>query len=162
PAAAADPTGAKPAVKPPAAGTAKPPPPKAPPKVEEVELDFTTDIVVKNPFGGGDVSVQQLDFTDLPSASPTQARAVAKDAQLSDHLMDGAWIEVKQKGENDTVTARPARCSFVSPMKTSYIFVDRNGTTVLECSRAELARRYRLKEVVDMDEAPLFDRIMTG
>jgi hypothetical protein len=47
-------------------------------------------------------------------------------------------------------------------MKTSYIFVDRNGSTVLECSRAELARRYRLKEVVDMDEAPLFDRIMTG
>jgi hypothetical protein len=47
-------------------------------------------------------------------------------------------------------------------MKTSYMFVDRGGKTVLECSRAELARRYRLKEVVDMDEAPLFDRIMTG
>jgi hypothetical protein len=47
-------------------------------------------------------------------------------------------------------------------MKTSYLFVDRNGKTVLECSRAELARRYRLKEVVDIDEAPLFDRIMTG
>jgi uncharacterized protein DUF1631 len=137
-------------------------PPKAPAKPVELDLDFTAEVVVKNPFGGGDVAVQQLDFTDLPSASPTQARAVAKDAQLTDHLMVGAWIEVKQKGENDTVTARPARCSFVSPMKTSYIFVDRNGTTVLECSRAELARRYRLKEVVDIDEAPLFDRIMTG
>ena len=140
----------------------KPPPPKAPAKPQEVELDFTADIVVKNPFGGGEVEVKQLDFSDLPSASPTQARSVAKDAQLTEHLMVGSWIEVRQKGEDEKIANRPARLSFVSPMKTSFLFVDRNGATVLECSRAELARRYRLKEVVDMDEAPLFDRIMTG
>jgi hypothetical protein len=136
--------------------------PKAPAKPEEADLDFTADIVVKNPFGGGDVEVKQLDFTDLPSASPTQARTVARDAGLTEHLVVGAWVEVRDKGDDEKITRRPARLSFVSPMKTSYLFVDRNGVTVLECSRAELARRYRLKEVVDMDEAPLFDRIMTG
>ena len=135
-----------------AGAPAKPPP--------EADLDFTDDLTVKNPFGGGDVQVKQLDFSDL--ASPAKARAVQKEAELTEHLVVGSWVEVRDKDADDKVTARMARLSFVSPMKTSYLFVDRNGTTVLECSRAELARRYRLKEVVDLDEAPLFDRIMTG
>jgi hypothetical protein len=134
----------------------------APAKVAEADLDFTDDLTVKNPFGGGEVQVKQLDFTDLPWATPAQARIAAKEAELTDHLVEGAWVEVKVKDEKDQVEARAARLSYVSPMKTSYLFKDRNGKTVLECSRAELARRYRLKEVADMDEAPLFDRIMTG
>jgi hypothetical protein len=134
---------------------------KAPAKVEEADLDFTDDLTVKNPFGGGEVQVKQLDFTDL-AATPAKARAVQKDADMTEHLVEGSWVEVKDKDTDDKITVRPARLSFVSPMRTSYLFVDRNGKTVLECSRAELARRYRLKEVVDMDEAPLFDRIMTG
>jgi hypothetical protein len=133
----------------------------APAKVEEADLDFTDDLTVKNPFGGGDVQVKQLDFSDL-AATPAKARAAQKEAELTEHLVEGSWVEVRDKDADDKVTARIARLSFVSPMKTSYLFVDRNGTTVLECSRAELARRYRLKEVVDMNEAPLFDRIMTG
>src|SRR5262249_10637939 len=132
----------KPAAKAPA-GVAKPATPtpapakaaaKAPaavpvkPAAEEMDLDFTADLVVKNPFGGGDVAVKQLDFTDLPSASPTQARAAAKDAELTEHLVEGSWVEVREKGEEDAINVRPARLTFVSPMKTSYIFVDRNGT----------------------------------
>jgi hypothetical protein len=161
------------AEKAPAAKAAAPAPGKAPAKAApakpakeappvEMDLDFTADITVKNPFGGGEIQVGQLDFSDLPAASPTQARALAKDAELTEHLVEGSWVEVKMKGEEDKAEIRPARLSFVTPGKTSYLFVDRNGKTVLECSRAELARRYRLKEVVDMDEAPLFDRIMTG
>ena len=150
PAGASDPSRTMPGG--PSSKAAKPPP--------EADLDFTDDLTVKNPFGGGEVQVKQLDFTDL--ASPAKARAAQKDADLTEHLVEGSWVEVRDKDGEDKVTTRPARLSFVSPMKTSYLFVDRNGTTVLECSRAELARRYRLKEIVDMDEAPLFDRIMTG
>ena len=60
------------------------------------------------------------------------------------------------------MTARPAKLSYVSPMKNRYLFLDRGGKTVLECSRAELARRMRVGDAAVMDEAPLFDRIMGG
>jgi hypothetical protein len=163
---AARPAAAAPAPAAPGKAAARPAPAKpakAPAAEEDVDLDFTADITVKNPFGGGEIQVKQVDFADLPTASPTQARSLLKDAELTEHLIEGCWVEVREKSkEDDTVANRPARLSFVSPMKSSYLFVDRNGNTVLECSRAELARRYRLKEVVDMDEAPLFDRIMTG
>ena len=158
-----------------AAGKPPPPPPPKPaaPKPPEppppAELDFTASISVKNPFGGGgDVQVDEMDFTGGTTAPPPPAAKGGKrgpsDAELTDKIVAGTWMEFKEKKDPDSeeVTVRPAKLSYVSPMKSRYLFIDRSGKTVLECSRAELARRMRLGDVVVMDEAPLFDRIMGG
>ena len=158
-----------------AAGKAPPPPPpkpaapvKAPEPPPPAELDFTASISVKNPFGGGgDVQVDEMDFTGGTSA-PAPAAAKGKrgpsDAELTDKIVAGTWMEFKEKKDPDSeeVTVRPAKLSYVSPMKNRYLFLDRGGKTVLECSRAELARRMRVGDAAVMDEAPLFDRIMGG
>jgi hypothetical protein len=72
-------------------------------------------------------------------------------------------VEIREKSETDTRTR--AKLSFITPLKTRYLFVNRQGKTVLECSRAELARRFRLGEVavsVEVPEVTLFDRIADG
>lgn len=154
---------AKEAAKPAPPTPAKPAAPSPAETGDSESLDFTSTITVRNPFGGGQVQVDEVNFADLPGASPTQARQAAKDAELTGKLAEGTWVEIREKSQgSDEETRRPARLSYISPMKNSYLFVDRQGKTALECSRAELARRMRLGNVVIMDEAPLFDRIMGG
>ena len=66
-------------------------------------------------------------------------------------------------GKKDS--GKPAKLAYVSPLKTRYLFVDRQGKTVLECSPAILAKRFRDGEIVIEDpasEASLFDRTMGG
>jgi hypothetical protein len=67
-------------------------------------------------------------------------------------------VEIREKD-----SLRPAKLSFISPLKTRYLFVNRQGKTTLECSRAELVRRCRLGEVTvtqEVADPPLFDRLM--
>ena len=146
--------------------------PAAPKETDPVEsLDFSAAVTVKNPFGTGEVKVDELDFTagtSAPAPAPAAAAGARgkrgpSDAELTDKLVQGIWVEFREKNpDNDTVTTSPAKLSFVSPQKNRYLFIDRGGKTVLECSKAEIARRLRLGEAAIMDEAPLFDRIMGG
>src|SRR6185503_9553095 len=89
-----------------AAGKPPPPPPKpaAPAKPPEApppaELDFTASISVKNPFGGGgDVQVDEMDFTGGTTAPPPPAAKGGKrgpsDAELTDKIVAGTWMEFK-------------------------------------------------------------------
>jgi len=54
----------------------------------------------------------------------------------------------------------------VSPRRTRYLFaLDRVGKEIIECSRADISRRFRVGEARVVDEPPeesLFDRIMNG
>ncbi|HET9404123.1 MAG TPA: DUF1631 family protein, partial [Burkholderiales bacterium] len=132
---------------------------------ETDSLDFTATITVKNPFGGGEVKVEEMDFTGGAAPAPGAGRVKRgpSDAELTEKLAEGTWVDYKEKKPGSEEELRqPAKLSYVSPMKARYLFVDRAGKTVLECSRAELARRMRLGDVAVMDEAPLFDRIMGG
>jgi hypothetical protein len=123
-------------------------------------LDFTKSITIKNPFGGGQVHVEELESTDVPAASTPRTKGEANDAEFINNLKEGTWVEFREKGEEDTY--RPAKLSYISPLRSSFLFVDRLGKTVKECSRTELGRLVRLGVVVVMDEAPLFDRMMAG
>jgi hypothetical protein len=123
-------------------------------------LDFTAPVTVQNPFGGGKVQVEDLDFTTKPAAG---AKRDAIPAELPANLAVGTWVGIREKDEKDT--RKSARLSFISPLKTRYLFVDKQGKTTLDCSRAELARRFQTGEVIIMDkvpEVPLFDRITEG
>jgi uncharacterized protein DUF1631 len=188
-AAAAKPAAAAPGAK--AAAGAKPAPAApAKPSADDL-LDFTAPVTVENPFGGGkvEVSADELDFTSgvapaLEEAKAETAKPAAPGAKpdgakpeggkparapkprdtirLPSALIVGAWVEVVDV-ENDKSQA--ARLHYVSPMKSHFLFVDRKGAKVFECSRSMLARRIKLGEVRILEgepDASLFDRIMEG
>jgi len=86
------------------------------------------------------------------------------DVEFINNLKEGTWVEFREKGEEDTHP--PAKLSYISPLRSSFLFIDQQGKTVKECSRTELGRLVRLGMVVVVDvvveEAPLFDRMMAG
>jgi len=125
--------------------------------------EFSETITVMNPFGDGEIRVDTLDFT-VGEAGGAHAGRYASGANLVDTLMMGMWVEFRDADEQ--AARRPVRLIFVSPRKTRYLFaVDRAGKEIIECTRAEISRRFRMGEALVMDEAPeesLFDRIMSG
>jgi hypothetical protein len=146
--------GAQPASKSPAASNARSES-KAP-----ASLNFAAPVTVQNPFGGGRVQVDDLDFTVKPAAG---AKSDATPAQLPANLAVGSWVGIREKDEK--APRKSARLSFISPLKTRYLFVDKQGKTTLDCSRADLARRFQTGEVVIMakePDVPLFDRLTEG
>jgi hypothetical protein len=156
--------------------TTKPTAPAAPP-----ELDFTRPVTLENPFGGGKVEVSDddLDFTaHEPAKEPAAGEAApamelategkakrsrpAQKIRLPVAMVVGAWVTAE---DTQSRHERPARLHYVSPLKSHFLFVDRQGNKVFECSRTMLARRLNLGEVVLLDgepDASLFDRIMEG
>ncbi len=127
-------------------------------------LDFTKILTIKNPFGGGQVHVKELESADVRAAGAPRAKGEANDVEFINNLKKGTWVEFREKDAEHT--HRPAKLSYISPLKSSFLFVDRMGKTVKECSRSELGRLIRLGMVVIVDvvtdEAPLFDRMMAG
>jgi hypothetical protein len=156
--------------------------PAAAPPPAEAELDFTAPVVVENPFGeGGQVEVvsEDLDFTaasapaavELEAAPAEGAAAPAAPARpkrvrettipLPARMVEGAWVEILDESDRK----QSARLHYVSPMKSHFLFVDRKGHKVYECSRSMLARRLNNLEIAILDgepDASLFDRIMEG
>ncbi len=141
-----------------AAATARAPAVQSPPA-----LDFTAAVTVNNPFGQGEVQVDDLDFTSPAQSVGKGVTQGAPQLDVPATLKLGVWVKIREPGAKDAGLA--ARLSFVSPLKTRYLFVDRQGKTVLQCSPVVLAKRFRDGEIVIEEpgaESPLFDRIMGG
>ncbi|MPZ46737.1 MAG: DUF1631 family protein [Betaproteobacteria bacterium] len=128
-------------------------------------LDFTAPITVQNPFGAGEVAVDNLDLDFTAQAlEGAKAKREASIRRALDNLKMGHWVEFRD-AENEG-KSKPGRLIFVSPKKTRYLFAtDRAGKEIIQCSRAEIGRRFLAGQAVKMDEPPedsLFDRIMNG
>jgi hypothetical protein len=130
-------------------------------------LDFTETLTIKNPFGSGQVHVKELESMDVRAAATPRAKGEVNDVEFINNLKEGTWVEFRETVSEDA--NRPGKLSYISPLRSSFLFVDRQGKTVKECSRTELGRLVRLGmvvvvDVVDVavDEAPLFDRMMAG
>ena len=63
---------------------------------------------------------------------------------MSSSLNEGAWIEFRDDEDN----RRPARLSYISPLKGTYLFVNRQGKKVGEYSLYQLAREFRTGRAV--------------
>lgn len=127
---------------------------------EPESMDMTAPVTVPNPFGEGQVEVADLDFTVQLSGTNVDAKPVSP---LPPALKLGAWVDIVRK--HDKEKHQTAKLTFISPLKTRYLFADRHGKTVLECSQTELVRLFRLGEVTitkEPTELPLFDRIAEG
>src|SRR5687768_15892286 len=140
---------------------------KAAKPVEE-ELDFTKPIAVK--IGNEVVQVEktdQLDFTAAPAPAAVAAAAAAleppREVKLPSKLKEGIWVGLRPKNPDEP--RQPAKLLYVSPLKSRFLFADKRGKTVLECTRADLSKRFRTRELVILAENPdasLFERIING
>lgn len=123
-------------------------------------MDLTAPVTVPNPFGEGEVEVNDLDFTVQLRGSTADARPVSA---LPPALQLGSWVDIVRKQGKEK--RQSAKLTFISPLKTRYLFADRHGKTALECSQAELVRLFQLQEVTlgkEPVEPPLFDRLAEG
>ena len=127
-------------------------------------LDFTETLTIKNPFGGGKVHVKELESMDVRAAATPRAKGEVNEVEFINNLKEGTWVEFRETVSEGV--HRPGKLSYISPIRSSFLFVDQQGKTVKECSRTELGRLVRLGMVVTIDvgvaEDPLFDRMMAG
>jgi hypothetical protein len=153
----------KEAVRPVPTPPARPPGPPGTKAATPAPLDFTAAVTVNNPFGQGEVQVDDLDFTTQLRGGTARAKSDAGRADLPANLTPGTWVAIRAKGGKDAPVL--AKLSYVSPLKSRYLFVDRHGKNILECSRTELARKFQLGELIiakELSEPPLFDRLAEG
>ena len=139
---------------------AMPPAPVAAKPAEPESPDMTAPVTVPNPFGEGEVEVADLDFTVQSRGGTSGAKATSA---LPPALKLGSWVEIVRKHEKEK--HQTAKLTFISPLKTRYLFADRQGKTALECSQTDLVRRFQLGEVIiskEPTELPLFDRLAEG
>jgi len=90
-------------------------------------------------------------------------REIPKEVKLPSKLKEGVWVGIRSPELDAPRT--PAKLLYVSPLKSRFLFCDRRGKTVLECTRSDLAKRFRLRDVVILAESPdasLFERIING
>ena len=153
----------KEAVRPAPAPPVNRPDPSVTKVANQAPVNFNAAVTINNPFGQGEVQVDDLDFTTKPAAGTARAKQDAGQANPAENLTPGTWVAIHAKGEKDA--PRLAKLSYVSPLKSRFLFVDRNGKTTLECTRTELVRRFQLGELViteEVPEPPLFDRLAEG
>ncbi|MFN0300900.1 MAG: DUF1631 family protein [Burkholderiales bacterium] len=135
-----------------------------PPAGSSEDLDFTAPITIKNPFGEGEVQVDELDFTATTGSAKAAGNAPArKPIDMPRNIVLGCWVEILEPGG----TGKPvsAKLHYVSPLQSRFLFVDRRGTKVYECSRAMLAMRLNVGEVKILagpPDPPLFENMMSG
>jgi hypothetical protein len=112
---------------------------------------FAPHVVVKDPFGRGEVQVQDLDFTRRSGAR----------ASLPPELAIGSWVALEEPSEG---RHRAVRLIFMSPRRTRYVFArDGAAKDVVVLTHAALAQRFQTGSATlleDRPETPLFERIM--
>jgi hypothetical protein len=77
---------------------------------------------------------------------------------MASSLKEGAWVEFRDGEDNRT----QARLSYISPLKGTYLFVNRQGRKVGEYSLYQLARELRSGNAQVIDGVPLIDRAMSS
>jgi hypothetical protein len=137
---------------------------------DDTSLDFTetanpefSAVVIQNPFGDGQIEVEEIDLSELPGHAGGNANAAGAGQgdeyqRLAAGMREDTWVEFR--GERDKWVS--ARLSFISPVKGTYLFVDRQGRRTGEYSLHQLARELRSGRAAVLDNVPLFDRAMTS
>lgn len=125
--------------------------------LESPPTNFPT-VKVRNPFGDGEIEVEEVNFGNLPGFAPaaSQAKAPPPDAaaQLAAELKEGDWFELRQEGKEAT----QARLSLISPYRSTFVFSNRKGQKVAEYSLYQVTSYLRAGRLARLQETPLFDR----
>jgi hypothetical protein len=125
-------------------------------------LEFS-NVTIRNPFGDGDIEVEEISLSDLPgfsaSANSNSNEVVAdQHNQAVKKLKAGDWLEFRE-GEAQRLQAK---LSYISPLKGTYLFVNRQGESVGEYSLAQLAQELRAARAIVLEDVPLIERAMSS
>lgn len=120
-------------------------------------------LAVRNPFGDGEIQVEEVSFGDLPGfASSINSAALVdngdKYTQTARAMKEGDWIEIR---DEDRLPVQ-ARLSYLSPYGGTYVFANRKGVKLAEMSLYQLTRDLRCGRIVPIEDVPLFDRAFGG
>ena len=124
-----------------------------------------SNVTIKNPFGDGDIEVEEISLSDLPGVP--ELAGVKRDSSNKPKdqeilpvtsLKEGDWIEFRDD-EGERVQAK---LSYISPLKGTYLFVNRQGVQVGEYSLYQLARELRTGRAAVLESVPLIDRAMSS
>lgn len=89
---------------------------------------------------------------ELPPAIGSLDEATAK--QLVAELKPGAWVEFRHEGEETL----QAKLKWISPLKSAYLFTDRQGKRAATMPLDKLEAAFRIGSARIIDEVPLLDR----
>jgi hypothetical protein len=119
-------------------------------------------LTIRNPFGEGDVEIEEITWSELSAGSNA---ALAADAaggdecsRLASSLTEGAWVDFRDESN----AKRRARLSYVSPLRRTYLFVNRQSGTVGEYSVSQLARELRAGQASIVQTTPPFDQAIAS
>jgi hypothetical protein len=128
--------------------------------------DFS-NVTIKNPFGDGDIQIEEISLSDLPGVPELSAAArggpgpsepADQHSQSVTNLREGDWLEF----HDDDGGRTQAKLSYISPLKGTYLFVNRQGGKVGEYSLYQLAREFRTGRAMLLERVPLLDRAMSS
>jgi hypothetical protein len=118
-------------------------------------------VKVKNPFGEGEIEVEEVSFNDLPGffsggamAAPLPSAPTDEFSERASRLTEGDWVEIHQEGKESV----QARLSFISPYRSTFVFSNRKGQKVAEYSSYQVTSYLRSGRLHVLEETPLFDR----
>jgi hypothetical protein len=125
-------------------------------------LEFS-NVTIKNPFGDGDIEVEEISLSDLPGFAPGASNDAAAGtgdqySQTVKKFKAGDWVEFRESEQHPL----QAKLSFISPLKGTYLFVNRHGERVGEYSLFQLAQALRSGRAVVLEDVPLIDRAMSS
>ena len=146
--------------------------PAVAPEIDEdaepaTEAPRFSNVTIKNPFGGGEIEIEEISLSDLPGVpelsaasrgGTAQAEPADRHSQSVTNLKEGDWLEFHDDDDGRT----QAKLSYISPLKGTYLFVNRQGAKVGEYSLYQLAREFRMGRVVLLEAVPLLDRAMSS
>jgi hypothetical protein len=120
-------------------------------------------VTLRNPFGDGDIEIEEISLSDVPFAAggtrqEDEAQGADEHSRMASGLKEGAWVEFRDREDDRT----QARLSYISPLKGTYLFVNRQGRKVAEYSLYQLAREFRCGNAQVIDGVPLIDRAMSS
>ena len=126
------------------------------------QLEFST-VTIKNPFGDGDIEVEEINLSELPgfgspASNDVNAGTTDEYTQVVKKFKAGDWLEFRASNNHRL----QAQLSYISPLKRTYLFVNRHGEAVGEYSLSHLAQELRAGRAVVLEDVPLIDRAMNS
>ena len=123
-------------------------------------------LTIRNPFGEGDIEIEEISLSDLSAGGRAALDAGVAGAatggdeysRIAGSLREGAWVELCDEGNNK----RRARLFYISPLRRTYLFVNRQSATVGEYSVSQLAGELRAGRASVIQTTPLFDQTMAS